>query len=245
MSLDNYKYVVVNSFDSFGTSDSDFYVPLNGTFREEFSQMALVNCVMTATYYNVDSSNNTFNFQEDSGSAVSATLTAGNYTITDMLSSLKTAMEAVSPNTRTYTLTVSGITNLLTITGSAGTFSVLTTGGLNLMLGFSRSTASGQHLANTGTRIYNLCRYGFLNLTCSVTKGDTFNTIVGNRQDILSYIPVSEASFGDVWSFRPQSLNWIDVKAPSVDRLEIKLVDDSNNVVDLNGGYISLYIALK
>lgn len=243
----NYKYVIINSFDrTGGAGDTDFYVTLNGTFREEFDQVGLVNCIMTNSFYNVDSTNNTFDFEEDAGGDVSATITAGNYSLGDMLTALKTAMEAVSPNTRTYTLTSSTITGKITITGSAGTFSVLTTGGLNLMLGFSRSTATGQNLANTAPRIYNFSRYSFLNLQCSACKSDTFNTINGGRQNILSFIPVTESSNGDILSFRPNDINWVDISdRTSTDQIAIRLTDDNNNIIDLNGGYLSLYLAFR
>ena len=154
-------------------------------------------------------------------------------------------METASPNTRTYTMSTSTISNKVTITGSAGTFSVLSSGGLNLMLGFSRSTASGQNLANTGTRIYNMTRYAFLNVQCSACKSDTYNTINGGRQNVLSYIPITESASGDILSFRPQTLNWVDISNPNVDQLSFRLTDDSNNIIDLNGGYVSLYIALR
>ncbi|MBK9285066.1 MAG: hypothetical protein IPM51_12235 [Sphingobacteriaceae bacterium] len=245
MSLENFKYIIVNSFDASGNSDTDFNVTLNAGFPHRLDQIALDTFVMTATYYNVTSSNNTFVFQEDVGGAVTATLTVGNYTIADMITSLKSAMEAVSPNVRTYTITTNASTNKLTITGSAGTFSVLTTGGLNLMLGFSRSTASGQNLANTGTRIYNLARYGFLTLKCTICKADTYNTITGNKQDIIAYIPIAEASFGEIYTYRPNEYSWIDVSPDRISRIEFLLTDDQNNVIDINGGYVSMKLALR
>lgn len=245
MSLENYKYIVVNSFDANGNSDTDFNVTLNASFPHKLDQIALDTFIMTNTFYNVTSSNNTFVFQENVGASATATLTAGNYTISDILTSLKTAMEAVSPNSRTYTLTANTSTNKLTIAVSAGTFSVLATGGLNLMLGFSRSTASGQNASNTGTRIYNLSRYGFLLLKCTACRADTYQTITGNKQDVLGYIPICEASFGDLYSYRPENLSWIDISPERLDRLEFVLTDDENNVIDINGGYVSLKLACR
>lgn len=242
---ENFKYVTINSFDRPNGTDTNFYVTLNGTFTEQFSQIALVDFICTNSFYNVDSTNNTLIFQENSGGVVTATITPGNYALSTMITALQTAMNAVSVNGYTYTITADPITNFITITASAGTFSIKNTGTLNLMLGFSRSTSTSQNNANTGTRIYNLSRYGFLHLICSCSRGDTFNTTTGNRQGILAYIPICESQFGDVYSFRPQPFTWRDIAYPQVDQIQLQLTDDQGNVVDLNGGYMSVSLVLR
>ena len=100
--MESYKYILINSFDrpTKSESDSDFQVNVVGNF-DDLSQVALSHCIITNSFYNVDSSNNTFNFQENAGPAVSASIAIGNYSLTEILPALKTAMEAVSPNSRT------------------------------------------------------------------------------------------------------------------------------------------------
>lgn len=243
--MENYKFVTINSFDRANGSDSNFTVTLNGTFREDFTQMALVNFICTNTFYNVDSTNNTFNFQENIGAVTTATLAVGNYTLTDIITALETAMDAISANARTYTITSSSLTNKLTITGSAGTFLVKSTGGLNLMLGFSRSSDTTTALAVISPRIYNLSRYSFFHLSCTLSKGDTFNTSVGNRENIIGYIPVCESSNGDIYSFRPNPFCWRDVSYPNIDQLQVKLTDDQGVEIELNGGFMSMCLVFR
>lgn len=243
---DSYKSITVNSFDRSAGTDTNFDVSLNGTFREEFKQICLGNLIMTNTLYNVDSTNNTLVFQENTGSAVTATISAGNYSIVDLIPALQTAMNAVSVNSRTYIITSSNVTMKLTITGSAGTFSVLSTGGLNLMLGFSRSTATGQNLANTGSRIFNLSRYPYLNVYASCVRGDTFNTITGNREGCLSFVSSAESGPGDMLVFRPQAgFEWRDVLTPYIDAIHFRIADKEGTTIDLNGGFCAISLLAR
>ena len=244
--MESYKYILINSFDrpNKAESDSDFQVNVVGNF-DDLNQLALSHCIITNSIYNVDSSNNTFNFQENAGPAVSASIAICNYSLTEILPVIKTAMEAVSPNTRTYTLTTSNITNKITISVSAGTFSVLETGGLNLMMGFSRSTPTAQNASNVAPRVYNFTRYSNLILSTSICSGDTFNTITGASQGILESIPIGESSSGDIYVYRPTELHWKDLSGPRIDQVRIKLSDDFNKIVDLQGGYLSLYLVCR
>lgn len=243
---DNYKYITINSFNKQQSeSDTNFTMTINGTFSEDFSQIALVNFICTNSFYNVDDNNNTFDFQEDSGDPVSATITPGNYDLAAIITALQTAMNGVSPNSYTYTITSSAITNMITITSSLGTFSVLITGGLNLMLGFSRYTATGQNNANTAPRIYNLSRYGFFNLICSLSSDSTYNTSTRYRQSIMSYIPICESQNGDIFSFRPQQWSWHNTSTERVNSIQIQLTDEYGNDINLNGGYLSLNLVLR
>lgn len=242
---EHYKKILINSFDALVGTDTDFFINLNGTFPERFSQVCLRTLIMTNTLYNVDSTNNTFVFQETGESSTTVTLTAGNYSITSMITALQTALDAASPNTRTYTITTNTITNKLTITGSAGTFKVIHTGGLNLMLGFSTSTDTSAALAVTAGRIYNLTRYGGLNLYLSACKADTFNTITGSREAMLAYIPICEAASGDVYPYLPHDFEWTDISIDNVDYLHVRLADDTSTTVNLNGGYMSVYLLLR
>lgn len=246
----NYKYVLVNSFDRVGGSDTDPVFALNGTFREEFDEMALVGFVATNTFYNVSSSNNTLQFQERNLGVVypikTATVPVGNYTLTNLITALQTAMNSQSALSATFTITSSALTGKLTINISVGEFKIVATqNSLNLMLGFSRTTDTAFQQNVLAPRIYNLSRYGFFNLQCSLTRGDVYNTITGNRQNILASIPISQSNFGDIYSFRPPVLNWINTSSPVIDQITLRLTDDENNLIDLNGGYMTCILAFR
>jgi hypothetical protein len=113
------------------------------------------------TFYGVNSFNNSFVFQEEVGVAFTASVSAGNYTIAEFLTALKTAMDIASTNGRVYTLTHSSITNKITISINAGTFSVLganasSTG--HLLIGFD-AVSTAQATPQTGSLVERITTF--------------------------------------------------------------------------------------
>lgn len=244
------KYIIINSYDrpNQNESDSNFNLGITGGSNYAgLSKVAVARFVCTNSVYNVDSSNNKLNFEEDTGGPVVATVPTGNYSMTTILPALKLAMETVSPNSRTYTITSSVVTNKLTITGSSGTFTILSDNGLglNLMLGFSRRSNSSTGLSVTAPRIYNLNRYSSFILKSNLTRGDTYNTVQNNRQAILDTIPISQSFSGDIFTYQPSVLLWRDLSYSSIEQIQLRLTDDKDREIDLNGGFMSVYLVVK
>jgi hypothetical protein len=68
--------------------------------------------------FTITDSNKYIDFKESSGGAeATATLTTGDYTSTTLATEIKTRIEAVSPNARTYTISYSSTTGKWSITG--------------------------------------------------------------------------------------------------------------------------------
>lgn len=76
--------------------------------------------------YQITSSNLYLNFNEG-GSELTATLTVGDYTLTTLLSEVKSALDTVGANT--YTVTADRDSRKITIASSGGTLSLLVTTG--------------------------------------------------------------------------------------------------------------------
>ena len=91
--------------------------------------------------YNIDANNKFFNFDEGGGE-LTAELTEGTYTLTEILVNLKTALDAVG--TDTYSVTVDRSNRKITI-ASTGTFSIL------LGTGTQKGTSPYVLLGFTGT----------------------------------------------------------------------------------------------
>ena len=244
------KYIIINSYDRPNQNESDTNFNLSitgGTNYASLSKIAVCRFVCTNSVYNVDTTNNILNFEEDSGGPVTANIPVGNYNLSQIITALQIAMDAVSPNLRTYTITSSVITNKLTITGSAGTFQILLDSGLglNLMLGFSRNSNSLSGLAVTAPRIYNLNRYSSFILKSNLTRGDTYNTVQGNRQAILDTIPISQSFNGDIFTYEPQTLLWRDLSYSSIEQIQLRLTDEKDQIINLNGGFMTVYLVVK
>jgi hypothetical protein len=248
--MQSYKYIVINSYDrpNSNESDSNFSLSITGgTSYNRLSQVAVARFVCTNSVYNVDSSNNSFSFQEDVGPSATALIIPGNYSLSQIIPALQSAMNAVSPNSRTYVISSSNVTNKLTITASAGTFNVIADNGsgLNLMLGFSRRTNSSTGLSVIAPRIYNLSRFSNFVLKSNLPRGDTYNTVEGNRQAILDTIPISESSNGDIFVYHPTELLWRDLSYSSIEQISLRLCDEKDKDIDLQGGFMSVYLILK
>lgn len=71
----------------------------------------------------IDDYNRYLSFAEG-GATVTATLDKGAYTPTELCAALKAKMEAVSPNTRTYTWTFGALTRKFTVSVSAGSLTI-------------------------------------------------------------------------------------------------------------------------
>lgn len=77
-------------------------------------------------------------------------ITPRNYSKSQFEAEVKSKLETASPNTRTYTVAISSITGLLTITVSAGTFALLA----STLLGFTKATS--QAASQTSVSVINL-----------------------------------------------------------------------------------------
>lgn len=70
-------------------------------------------------YFVIDSSNNRLDFKETSGGTeLSATITAGTYSVSTLAAAIKSAMEVVTANARTYTVSQNASSGRWTIAGS-------------------------------------------------------------------------------------------------------------------------------
>ena len=248
--METLKYIIINSYDrpNQNESDTNFNLGVNGgsTFAG-LSQVGILRFVCTNSIYNVDSSNNFIKFQENTGPEVTAIIpNNGNYSLNNLITALQTAMDLVSPNSRTYTITSSVITNKITIS-STGSFTIKADQGLglNLMLGFSRRSDSSTGIAITAPRIFNLNRFSSLVIKSNLVRGDTYNTVVGNREGILDTVPISDAYSGDIFTYEKDFIAWRDLSYNAIEQINIRVVDDKDKEVNLNGGFLSVYLVLR
>ena len=112
------EIVVIDSRDRDITSypiNSNYQIDLDEEYKNILS-VELVSIDIPKTQYLINNTNNLLYFKV-SGNIYTATVTMGNYTITELLSALKASMDPLS--SQTFTITNSTITNKITI--AAGT----------------------------------------------------------------------------------------------------------------------------
>ena len=115
--------VAVNSRDRNFTS-----TPNSNSFRWTFRRplknvvsLELVNGIIPADLYNVNTGWNMFTFGETAGPTWQVTLTPGRYTSTELATELQRALNALSGVSNTYTVAYTDITRKLLITTTGGT----------------------------------------------------------------------------------------------------------------------------
>jgi len=103
-----------------GTSNTEeirFDLPFK---LEEIKGIKPLFCTVPMTQYNISSSNNVFEFVEQTGAVTdSTTITPGNYTIDELVTALTTGMNASSSNGYTYTISYNTKTSKITISTSS------------------------------------------------------------------------------------------------------------------------------
>lgn len=243
------KFVLINSYDrpNKAEEDTDFTVYVNSeAIFKDIEEVAVSQIIMTNSWYNISSLNNTVIFQENIGAQATATITPGDYSYSELAPVLVSALNSASPNGRTYTASLSNITNKLTLSVNSGTFKILSSGTLNLMLGFSRSSDTASLSSVEAPRILNLARYGNLCLYSNIVRGEHYNTSLGLPVNLLESLPVGASGSGDIFTFIPPVLNFKPLAGKgSLAQIRLTLRDELNNLINLNGGYMSVILALK
>lgn len=253
-------YLVLSSTNRTSGPDSNFTI--NQTQQiPEFTKLRLSKGTFTNSLYNVHadvgtiqggSNNNTFTFQvQDTGGTnntgdLTVTITPGNYTVSTLTSALTTAMNAAivtAGRSETVTWTSSAVTSKLTLAISANVISVTADNGagLNLPLGFSRTTSTSFSSSIVAPRVYNLAVYGVLYIYCNLVAPQCFTSNLSQKTILLDIIPVS-STFGQLQEISTRNNWWLELSNFASGDIIITVTDDQGKIVNFNGGYITLEI---
>jgi len=245
---------------SASTSDFLFQLtqPINFHKRSETKQYFIrcENIKLPVSFYNINSNYNTLNYTTSVDGAQSATLTPGNYTIDELITELETQMNA--DLTPTVTITYNEFTQKVSINvvGTPTTDDITSLSGSLLdIIGFTgittlpASTVSGTTTTGTYVAYTNTASCLKLILSNLVSNNVYSNTITSghkqtNLQNVSVTIPIKEIR--NEFVFFNNHMGPM-IKLPnlsSIKNLNIKLVDMFNNVVDLNGLWISFDIVI-
>lgn len=236
--------------EGLSNSTSDFLYqltqPINFHKRSENKQyfIRIENVKLPVSFYNVNSNYNVFNYTEVGVGAQTLTLTPGNYTIDELCDELTIQIGDL-------TFDYDDITQKVVITNAdTNIFNSLNGNGWQL-IGFDTT----QTIAASGTTTSNNAAYSnttsCLKLIISnlISNNVYSNTITSghkqtNLQNVSITIPVKEIRNEFVFI---DNHNGPMIKLPnltSIKNLNIRLVDMYNNVVDMNGLWITFDIVI-
>lgn len=248
------KQLFINSKDrtSGSASSSNFIYKLNRPV-EHVHRIGVRRVILPFSYYVFNSNNNVITFDEGGGD-LTATITAGNYTKTELETEIKTRMDAAGGDT--YTVSINTNTYLLTIS-STGTFELDFRTSTNAasaydQLGFDDANyaTAGSHTSPNAVNLNGpLALYIRSNELSGGTRGRFINQNVGSNiifeitvtalpnEMILAQTatPIMIEYVQDRHYTSGQHVNENSKFGRTIRDIDISLIDDSGDVVNLNG----------
>ena len=274
-----YTEVQLDSLEYLTSQGNSTVSPLNWpTFRiggdaplERVAAYKVIQAEVPFTYYVFTTTNGTFVLEEDAGGGTqNIVITPGNYTISQMLTELKTQLELASVaagNSFTYTITFNDQTQKITYVSSDATGFSFTFGGSHdggttnprLYIGFPWGDTDSvtDTLVSPNVVLLSGPNYLYINsqkhgaqtnviLTKSISDLN-FNT--GNRGPQIARVPISVAP-GEIITYRdPNPEYWFNIGGTTViNEMDIYLSLGTNftlgQPLDLNGLPFSLTLGV-
>ena len=212
------------------TKDSIYTTPADALFNIKtqgkdlsFNKIALKSVVFVNGRTNINNTNQTLVFQEDGvDSDITSTLTAAQYTATELATEIKVQMDADGANT--YTVTYNSSTFKFLISTSGTSVKLISSNAL-YTLGFSTAdTAFASSL--TSDLVVRLDGTQYLQLCSSI---HSTNISSSNWSNVWHRIPVSVA-VGELVVYEVNTLSFAILGQDAFKNLSIRLFDDQNKL---------------
>ena len=236
------NYYLIQSHDRYPSQNVwNFSVPAPNFTNSYSLEVATVQ--IPYTWFAFNTNQNSLAFQVNGGATVVATITPGNYDQYSLPIALVAAMNAVAGGP-TYTITISPITALITITQNAGTFLIIGRPGINDLLGFSTSVNTAAAVSQTGINLINLAGTVYVDVySQELTRHSTrFADSAHAGSTRFLRIPVSDYAFGSCVIYKPTFRHY-NMKPEAANDIDIQIKDMYGNFINLNGR--DFYIKLK
>ena len=209
------------------TADSIYYLPVIEIPDGMHIYLSLQNANIPYSFYSITSFDNTFIFGLVGDPTTTYYIEPGNYTITQLINAIETAMGA------SYTITYSSITSKILITHATSNF-IIYASTINHILGFSKTTntTSAANLLY-GRDCINLNQIRVINVEVNFP---TYNVNVAQpyNQQILAAIPVYVAPFSIINYTNPNNYR-TNLYVNKLDQIQIRLLDNESRLINMNG----------
>lgn len=243
-----------------------YQIDFGDTLKNVFS-IELLSAIVPKSDYNINSNNNTIYFSENGGSEITASIPEGNYTITELLTAIGSAMTSSSGLSWTYTATYDSKTNKITITtgnvirifelyfiggtekyGESSTRSTYKLYSIGSTIGFTRTDLTGSY-TYTGTNQYNLTGENYLML-----KMENFGTMIGTETSNKSIsgaftkinLNVSQNEF-KYYNNGQEYISKLEFGSPigKLSQMNIRFYNYDGSLYNFNGMEHSLFFRIK
>ena len=228
-----------NNYVNDSISNCEFYLPLVEVPPQHQIYLSVISGSIPYTFYNIDANNNYLEyFINISGTdyQYDFTITSGNYNVYQLLAYLKSQLPSE------FTITYDIITNKFKFVHSTYNFGFVSNTSTALeLLGFKQNP--DYSIANLSIVSFNkiLNSQYCINLQskhciCVAINYQTGNLNYSNKlmSNILASIPITGAPYSMI-SYKNPSGYKANLYKNTLSYLKIKIIDQNNNIVDLNG----------
>lgn len=227
------NHLLIKSSDRLSSSTGSHNFRLQLTTPIENGDYELVSVSMPNSFYVVNDTNNKIYFTDDS-TARTATLTNGYYSTSTLPTEIKSAMETANSSFQTYTVSYSSSTSKFTVSAAGNftfDFASNTSNSARKLLGMN-ATDDSAATSHTSDNIVDLSGPRIVCIQLNMA-GDTLR----NSQDDLYcdlYVPM-DVDFGEFKYYKPNNEEKQIVRFNLTSNITVRLVDENNNELDLNG----------
>ena len=240
-------YLNSNSADKYfdnNISNCEYKLPFIETPDGFHLYLSVVNCQIPYSFYNINSSNNKLVYQlfqiinnvETYFTAVTITIPVGNYSITTLMTTLKSLL------TSSFTLSYNNTSNKLTFTHSTYNFILSSTSTCLSILGFSGSSLKSTSLNLTSDSCVNMITIKNIQIQSNFVTYNISKSLVNNFS-ILCCIPINHVPFSMI-TYNNYNKFRTNLFVNHICHVRIKLTDEFGNLLDLNGCHYSLTLQL-
>jgi hypothetical protein len=229
----NSKYA--NRYNA-STSDVDYYFSPFSIPTQYHIHLSVVSAQIPYSFYNVNIRNNTLNFYlNNQPTMISVSVPVGNYNVNTLLTALNTALSSYN-----FTITYSSLTNKFTFTNTS-TFSFYSSSSIFAILGFYSSTSNSLLVSSLISGSYTLTSNAVVNLQtqqcvniCTNFCTNNINSVNGQQSTILASIPINCPPYSIINYSNDSTTNKVNLYSNLFASINIKLLDQDNNLIDLN-----------
>lgn len=236
------NYVLIDSRDRTPSSPgfTDAWFDIVDVPSVLYRRARLVSFVIPNLLYSIDSTNNKIAFTRSSN--FTATITPGNYTITQLSTAIGTAMNG--QNSNNYSATYDANTQKMTISGT-NPF-VLDFGAAGTMwrqLGFENSTSSSA-TSHTGTNYVNLSPENYVYIQIEEIGTKVLSTRATNYGATF-YVPLDVSKGSLVFQSEGTMNQIVDISPPKrLERIRVRILDHTGSIANFKSDW-HLYLGLE
>ena len=212
-----------------------FNLPLLEVQDGYYLYFSIVNCVIPYSFYNINSNNNVLNYKINSVN-YSLTIPIGNYSIINLVAYLNSQLT-------NFTFAYNKIYNKITITNSINDF-ILNSSNFLTLIGFNNSNYISTNKTLTSPNCININYIRCINLISNIiTYNINTSKNLVNNNNIICSIPVN-TSPNTLIQYQNTNNFRTNLFVNTLNKIVIKLVDNNNNIIDLNGLNFNLTVQL-